>query len=95
MSRGEGIALSLLEGTLYVGKSRSSFPRARNAAEHLQKLVDKSTYKTRDKNVLTFPLVDAPEEENRHGEKYRFLADMGDKRKEKIAHGVSQAFKKM
>ena len=95
MTAGEGIAACCLARRFNDGEIRILHPRAGNAEEDLQKLIDNGADKADREQIVALLLVYAPKNDHSHRHKYRFLAKKRDDRKQKIKHGISDLFEKI
>ena len=95
MSRGEGVACGLLYRAINYGEAGILYPRARHLTNKLERLIDNSADKSRDKDVVASVLIHTPEEDYREGEEDSFLTEMGDRREDKIKDRISDLFKQI
>ena len=94
MPRRKGISRRFRNRILHGVEARMG-PWTGTLAKKLQSLIYNRADKTCDEDVVALILIDAPEEDYRNGEEYRFLSKVSDKREEEIENGISYFFKKI
>ena len=98
MAGWEGIAGGGGAGALYNGEIRVEHPRARDAADDLQKLIADRAEQTRHEGVIASALIYAPEQRERQHHKGQLVAEIGDRAEKDVQSGQTntlQQSKKM
>ena len=91
MAGWEGIAGGGGAGALYNGEIRVEHPRARDAADDLQKLIADRAEQARHEGVIASALIHAPEQRERQHHKGQLVAEIGDRAEKDVQSGQTNA----
>ena len=94
MARGERVPRRRAARGLHDGELRVEHPRPRDAEDQLEPLVDDRAAETDGEYIVALPLADAPEHGDGEHHEHRLVAELGDRRHERVQRGRAQGFQK-